>query len=479
MSDVLPPIGFWSYARDDDRRSGGRLSQLRRLLTNEIESQHGRIKVTLFQDLNAIDYGELWQSKIEEALAQCSFLIPILTPGFFQSEWCCREVLFFLEREKQLGRGSLIFPISWVKTDPEDAAHAWSRDVWDHMLKVQTVCLTPWRHYPLDSTLDVLSRLSDLAGTIKAALRRPVRSLPPAPIVPPPPPPPPQEPPRPVSAPARPRPIVAPPPPPPPPPKPAWASAIGTDQFGDWADIAVPAANGKIVTQRLRAIPSGKFRMGSPDTEEGRFGDEGPVHEVAISQGFWLFDTPCTQELWQGVMGKNPSMFKGPKRPVEKVNIADIAEFLTALDGLMPGLGLTLPSEAQWEYACRAGTSGPNYAKPGQSLGDIAWYTENSGGTTHDVKGKAPNDWGLYDMLGNVWEWCADGWVDNYKGAPTDGSARPADGPADRAFRGGSWFVGARSVRAACRDDGDPSYPNDYLGFRSLGFRCARVRNSD
>ena len=448
MSDVLPPIGFWSYARDDDRRSGGRLSQLRRLLANEIESQFGRIEVTLFQDLNAIDYGDLWQSKIEEALAQCAFLIPILTPGFFQSEWCCREVLFFLEREKQLGRGSLIFPISLVKTDPEDGAHAWSRQVWDHMGALQQVDLKPWRHHPLDTTLEVSSRLTDLAETIKAALRRPARSSPPAPVVAP--------------------------PPPPSPPKPAWASAIGTDQFGEWADIAVPAANGSVVTQRLRAIPAGKFRMGSPASEEGRWKDEGPVHEVDIRQSFWLFDTPCTQELWQAVTGKNPSRFEGPKRPVENVNIADIDAFLTALDRRVPGLGLALPSEAQWEYACRAGTSGPTYAKPGQSQGDIAWYSENSGGTTHDVKGKAPNDWGLYDMLGNVFEWCADGWVANYDDAPADGSARPAGGAAGRAVRGGSWDGDARRVRAASRLDGVPSFRRD-----DLGFRCARVRNSD
>ncbi len=472
MSDVLPPIGFLSYARDDDRNSGGRLSQLRRLLATQIETVHGgRIKVRLFQDTVMINYGDLWQSKIEGALAQCSFLIPILTPGFFQSEWCCREVLYFLEREKQLGRGSLIFPISWVKTDPEDAAHAFSRQVWDHMAALQQVDLTSWRHYPLDSTLDVLSRLTSLAETIKAALRRHVAPPPPALVV--------QPPPSPVVAPRTPPPprpsviVPAPVAPPPPPPKPAWAAATGTDRFGDWADIAVPAANGKTVTQRMRAIPAGKFRMGSPDSEEGRWDDEGPVHEVDIRHGFWLFDSPCTQELWQAVMGKNPSRFKGPNRPVQNVNIEDIATFLTALDRLVPGLGLTLPSEAQWEYACRAGTSGPTYAKPGQSLGDIAWYGENFDGTTHDVKGKAPNDWGLHDMLGNVWEWCADGWVDNYNGAPTDGSARSAD-RAFRVVRGGSWFDEAGRVRAAFRYHFVPAVQDS-----DLGFRCARVRNSD
>lgn len=324
--------------------------------------------------------------------------------------------------------------------EPDDPNQVVSKPVWDRLREIQQADLTEWRHHPLETTVEVRQLLARLAEHIVGTLRR----------------------------------RVAPPPPPPPQPKPAWASAIGTDQFGEWADIAVPAANGSVVTQRLRAIPAGKFRMGSPDSEEGRFNNEGPVHGVDIRQSFWLFDTPCTQELWQAVMGENPSGFVGPKRPVENVNIEDTTAFLTTLDRLVPGLGLSLPSEAQWEYACRAGTTGATYAKSGQYLDDIAWYDNRGGETTKDVKVKAPNDWGLYDMLGNVGEWCADGWVGNYNGAPTNGIAHPAAGSADRVVRGGAWSFNWRYIRAAGRIKCESSARINFVGFR-----CARFRTGD
>ena len=181
--------------------------------------------------------------------------------------------------------------------------------------------------------------------------------------------------------------------------------------------------------------------MGSPDTEKGRDTDEGPQHEVTIPAGFWLFDTPCTQELWMAVMGEtnNPSRFQDPLRPVEKVSFEDVGKFLDKINAKVPGLGLRLPREAQWEYACRAGTATSTYAGDVEILGacnapgldPIAWYGGNCGhdydletgedsskwpekqyphtkAGTRRVKLKAPNPWGLYDMLGNVWEWCFD-----------------------------------------------------------------------
>jgi len=284
--------------------------------------------------------------------------------------------------------------------------------------------------------------------------------------------------------------------------KPVWASEIGRDGFGLFADVALPNAD---VIQRMRWIPPGRFLMGSPDGEEGRDEDEGPQHEVTLAEGFWLFDTPCTQALWQAVMGDNPSQFKGPTRPVEQVSFEDVRGFLDKLNGLVPDLGLTLPSEAQWEYACRAGTETATYAGDMRIVGEnnapvldaIAWYGGNSGvgfdldnghdtsdwkekqydhtrAGTRSVAQKAANPWGLYDMLGNVWEWCGDHGHSSYQGAPTDGSAwvDPNGGAASRVVRGGSWCPVARHVRAAYRNHFDPAFRND-----NLGFRCARVQS--
>ena len=231
--------------------------------------------------------------------------------------------------------------------------------------------------------------------------------------------------------------------------KPAWASAIGRDRFGLWCEIAVePKQGGEPVIQRLRWIPPGRFWMGSPKEEQGHFDWEGPRHLVTLSEGYWLFDTPCTQALWEAVMGENPSNFKGGDRPVERIRWNDAQDFLKRINEQNPGLNLSLPSEAQWEYACRAGTETAIYTK---DLDAIAWYSGNSKDETHPVKLKRANPWGLYDMLGNVLEWVQDHWHNNYQDAPTDGSAWEDRAPgASRVLRGGSWNDGARHVRAAC-----------------------------
>jgi formylglycine-generating enzyme required for sulfatase activity len=209
--------------------------------------------------------------------------------------------------------------------------------------------------------------------------------------------------------------------------------------------------------------------MGSPEDEEGRWADERPRHPVRIGSGFWMFDTPCTQALWEAVMveGANPSHFKGADRPVEQVSWDDCRGFLERLNGRLEGLHLGLPSEAQWEYACRAGTASARYH---EDLDEIAWYGGNSGGETHAVRGKLPNAWGLYDMLGNVWEWCADAWTEDYSRGSEKGAAAPAS--AHRVIRGGSWGFAPQFVRAAYRSHVEPS--NRLL---ILGFRCAEFRS--
>jgi formylglycine-generating enzyme required for sulfatase activity len=233
-------------------------------------------------------------------------------------------------------------------------------------------------------------------------------------------------------------------------------SKTGEDRYGHWAAFAV-----KGVEQRMRWILPGRFWMGSPPDEEGRWDDEGPRHEVELTRGFWLGEVPCTQALWKAVMGSNPSLFRGAERPVEQVSWEDCQRFLAALERQRSGLGLRLPTESEWEYGARAGTSSARYQS---DAGSIAWYDANSGGRTHAVGGKAANAWGLHDMLGNVCEWCQD-----FSGNYSSGLQRDPGGPSSgssRVVRGGSWYGHARNVRAAVRDWDAPSIRHDNLGFR-------------
>ncbi len=212
--------------------------------------------------------------------------------------------------------------------------------------------------------------------------------------------------------------------------------------------------------------------MGSPGNEPERYGDE-LLHEVILTGGFWLADTACTQALWQAVMGKNPSGFKGAQRPVENVSWDGCREFIDKINRLKPGLHLRLPTEAQWEYACRAGTQIPFWFGDNITPDQVNYngnypYTGGKKGTyrkeTVDVTSLPCNGWGLYQMHGNVWEWCSD-WYDEY---PT-GSVIDPVGPADgtfRVLRGGSWIFFGRNVRSAYRSRDVPSYRVFFTGFR-------------
>ena len=216
------------------------------------------------------------------------------------------------------------------------------------------------------------------------------------------------------------------------------------------------------VAQSFALIPAGRFTMGSASSEVDRSSDERQV-EVSLSQPFWLAKTEVTQAQWEAVMGSNPSRFKGPNLPVENVSWEDAQAYLTKLNekGVLPdGWKFALPTEAQWEYACRAGEKGP-YS--GGTLDEVGWYGDNSGNQTHEVGQKKPNAWGLHDMHGNVWEWCADWYEDTLKGG-----ADPAGPSSDvlRVCRGGSWIIDASGCRAAPRCRSNPGNRNSVLGFR-------------
>ncbi|MEM9388215.1 MAG: formylglycine-generating enzyme family protein [Pseudomonadota bacterium] len=245
---------------------------------------------------------------------------------------------------------------------------------------------------------------------------------------------------------------------------PQWADGVGEDAFGPFAELRF-VHEGQDGVQRLRWIPPGTFQMGAGADDREAYDREKPQHQVTLTQGYWLFDTPVTQAHWISVMDENPSKFDGTSHPVEHVSWHDAQTFLNRLNEQRSGLVLSLPTEAQWEYACRAGSDTPRYG----DLRDIAWYSQNSKRKTHPVATLAPSRWGLYDMLGNVWEWCADG-LRRYSEDPALNPADVSAGDA-RVIRGGSWALRARYVRCACRYALVPS-----LRYGTLGFRCARVQ---
>jgi formylglycine-generating enzyme required for sulfatase activity len=216
------------------------------------------------------------------------------------------------------------------------------------------------------------------------------------------------------------------------------------------------------VKMAVAFIGPGSFTMGSPGREGGRSSDESQV-EVTLSQGFGMAKTEVTQAQWEAVMGSNPSSSKGPNLPVENVSWEDAQAFISKLNEkkiLPQGWKFALPTEAQWEYACRSGEKGP-YS--GGSLDEVGWYDGNSGRETHEVAQKKPNALGLYDMHGNVWEWCADWREDTLKGGIDP--VGPSSG-ALRVSRGGSWSSVASFCRAALRLWYGPGYRDYNLGFR-------------
>jgi formylglycine-generating enzyme required for sulfatase activity len=220
-------------------------------------------------------------------------------------------------------------------------------------------------------------------------------------------------------------------------------------------------------------IPGGAFMMGSPDNEQGRSNDESPQHQVTVPT-FYLGKYPITQAQWEAVMGNNPSNFKGAKPPVEQVNWDEAVKFCQKLSKKTEKT-YRLPSEAEWEYACRARTSTPFYF--GDTITpDLVNYDGNNpyGSTpkglyrkkTTDVGSFPPNAFGLYDMHGNVWEWCSDKWHDNYSDAPTDGSSWETGGSEYRVQRGGSGHYSAVYCRGANRHCRSAVVRFWYFGFR-------------
>ena len=247
---------------------------------------------------------------------------------------------------------------------------------------------------------------------------------------------------------------------------------VGGGTAGQEQTFSLPVQEGyDPISMEFVWIEPGTFRMGSPDSEEGRGSDEGPVHEVEISQGFWLGKYEITQGQWEAVMGSNPSSYKGGDNwPVEQVSFHDVQEFIVRLNDATDSDVYRLPSEAEWEYACRAGTSTRwSFGDSEIRLGQHAWYANNNPGHPSEVGKKLPNPWGLYDMHGNVWEWVQDGYDGNYYA--NSPRVDPLGSGSKRVVRGGSFSLSAPYVRSASRSYASPGARHPHFGVRLLRIR--------
>ena len=234
-------------------------------------------------------------------------------------------------------------------------------------------------------------------------------------------------------------------------------------------------------------VPPGEFTMGETQGEA----DEQPAHAVRIS-AFWIDSSEVTQKSFEALMGRNPAKFIGPDRPVERVSWYAAIQYCNARslkEGLRPCYdlktlacdfsadGYRLPTEAEWEYACRAGTrTRYSFGDEPAGLAACGWSKENADKATHPVRQKAPNRWGLCDMHGNVAEWCNDFYTAGYAAAAEAGSADPR-GPAsgsERVLRGGSWSAGAGECRSSARASAAPGLADVCFGYEAYGFRCVR-----
>ena len=466
MADRLEPRGFWSYSTIDDRAAGGHLSKLRVRLRDALQLNVGRPEVIIFQDVTAIPHGTEWEQEIQKALGKASFMIPIVTPGFMQSNWCCKEVSRFREREKELGRSDLIFPFIYIKTDdidPNREDECYSKDVFDLLHARQRFDFSDLRYHEVEGR-DVNQRIGELADSLNAALRRRASVAVPAP-----------KPPAPAKVPAGPEPVPSPPPFP--------------EPFAITRDIP----DGP----ELMLIPTGTFTMGVPPQEEEREGVlkeyrgwSVPRKAITIAEPFWLGRYPVTRgqfatfvsetghktpdeartfepndkgewkyETRKNRNWRNPGFKQTDNDPVVCVSHEDAMEYVKWLKDAA-GKPYRLPSEAEWEYAARAGTTTARFWGDGRAdavryakVADRALMTRmnrtfdpesffdgDSGYPfTAPVGSFLPNPFGLYDMLGNVWEWTADFWNEDLKSIPPDGSATTTGDSSRRALRGGSW----------------------------------------
>ena len=226
--------------------------------------------------------------------------------------------------------------------------------------------------------------------------------------------------------------------------------------------ISIPVKNG--ISIEMVKVEAGTFMMGATSEMQDPYRWEKPVHQVTLTNDYYMGKYEVTQALWEAVMDSNPSYFKGDNLPVETVSWNDCQEFISKLNS-MTGRKFRLPTEAEWEYAARGGKKSRSYQYSGSSnISDVAWYDGNSGSKTHPVGTKQANELGIYDMTGNVWEWCQD-WYGSYSSSSQTNPTGAVSG-AHRVYRGGSWDFYAGRCRLSYRRYGTPDYRNSILGLR-------------
>ena len=236
--------------------------------------------------------------------------------------------------------------------------------------------------------------------------------------------------------------------------------ASGTSSSGN--TITIPVKNG--ISIEMVRVEAGTFIMGATPEMKDPWDDEKPAHQVTLTNDYYIGKYEVTQALWKAVMGKNPSDFKGDNLPVEKVSWDDCQEFISKLNRIT-GKTFRLPTEAEWEYAARGGKKSRGYQYGGSNnISDVAWYDSNSGYKTHAVGSKQANELGIYDMTGNVWEWCQD-WNGSYSGS-SQVNPTGANSGSDRVRRGGSWFYDARGCRSSDRGSDTPGRRSFNIGLR-------------
>ena len=227
-------------------------------------------------------------------------------------------------------------------------------------------------------------------------------------------------------------------------------------------NITIPVKDG--ISIDMVRVEAGTFTMGATPEMENPSEDEKPPHQVTLTNNYYIGKYEVTQALWQAVMGNNPSGYKGDNLPVEQVSWDDCQEFISQLNRIT-GKTFRLPTEAEWEYAARGGKKSRGYQYSGSNnLSDVAWYYDNSGNKTHAVGSKQANELGIYDMSGNVWEWCQD-WYDDYNSS-SQTNPTGANSGSGRVGRGGSWYDAARVCRSSCRGIITPDSRSDDLGLR-------------
>lgn len=456
---------FICYARLDNEAPNHWLDRVK----EHLETIHDSELVAVDSD-EEISPGQLWHEYIQGKLGEIGLAILLISPSFLASKYVKEhELPKVLQRFHE--QGLRIFPV-FVRPVAEAALRVRYRDGAGQLQPFNLGALqafaTPKRTLADMAQAEWDRELARLVDAVWAISETPVQSpfveMPPLPAI--------------LVTPTQPHHVPVPLEPKPPLielkdgiPRPIWASAFDQDQYGVWAEFQV-----KGVVQRCRWIKPGEFWMGSPREEADRKDNE-TLHEVTLTRGYWLADTACTQALWKAVMGDNPSHFKGdPRLPVDSVSWKDCDAFCQRLNTKVPGLGAGFPTEAQWEYACRAGTTTPfsfgetvtpdqvnydgNYPYGGSKKGQ---YREKTVG----VGSLPPNPWGLYEMHGNLWEWCGDLYAP-YRGDPQTDPEGPASGGAEaaRVLRGGSWRNYGGWCRAAYRFRYAPDGRIQGFGFR-------------